>query len=117
MALEVIQLPVLSDNYVYLIRDQSTGRVGVVDPALAPPVLKALAERGWQLDYILNTHHHHDHVGGNKALQAETGCEIIGPRADDKRIPGIQRRVATGDRVAVGVVEPIGCHGFPLGSS
>ena len=58
--LEIEQIPVLSDNYVYLVRD---GATGVVDPAVAAPVLAALEHLGWPLTHIINTHHYPDHVG------------------------------------------------------
>jgi hydroxyacylglutathione hydrolase len=95
--LTVVQLPVLTDNYIYLLHDEATGTTGVVDPAEAAPVLDELARRGWQLGWILNTHHHGDHVGGNAALVAATGCRVVGPRADQARIPHIQTQVGDGD--------------------
>jgi hydroxyacylglutathione hydrolase len=100
--LTVVQLPVLTDNYIYLLHDEATGTTGVVDPAEAAPVLDELARRGWQLGWILNTHHHGDHVGGNAALVAATGCRVVGPRADQARIPLIQTPVADGDVFRLG---------------
>jgi hydroxyacylglutathione hydrolase len=100
--LEIIQLPVWTDNYVYLLRDDSSGKVAVVDPADASIVLTALAERNWQLDYIFNTHHHPDHVGGNRELKNKMNCTIVGPRADRDRIPGIDQEVGDGDQVGLG---------------
>ena len=100
--LQIEQLPVLSDNYIYLIRDPATGQTGVVDPALAEPVLDALARLNWQLTHIINTHHHSDHVGGNEILIRETGCTVVGPRADRARIPGIVTEVGDGDTLALG---------------
>ena len=100
--LEVHQIPVLSDNYVYLARDPATGECAAVDPAVAVPVLAALDRLGWSLTMILNTHHHHDHVGGNLELKKATGCTIVGNRADAKRIPGIDVAVGEGDEVAIG---------------
>ncbi|MFY7782273.1 MAG: MBL fold metallo-hydrolase, partial [Tagaea sp.] len=93
--LEILRLPVLKDNYVWLLRagpDEGAGAdaaVAVVDPAVEGPVDAALAARGWRLTHILNTHHHNDHVGANLALKARHGCTIVGPRADRERIPGI----------------------------
>ncbi len=87
--LEIVQLPVLSDNYIYLIHDRSQGLTAVVDPAEADPVLTALQQRNWDLHFILNTHHHWDHVGGNLKLKERTGCLIVGARSDKERIPGI----------------------------
>jgi hydroxyacylglutathione hydrolase len=100
--LTVVQLPVLTDNYIYLLHDEATGTTGVVDPAEATPVLDELARRGWQLGWILNTHHHGDHVGGNAALVAATGCRVVGPRADQARIPLIQTPVGDGDVFRLG---------------
>lgn len=100
--LDIVQIPVLTDNYVYLLRDQASGRTAVVDPADAGPVLAALTQRGWKLDFILNTHHHGDHVGGNRQLVADTGCHVVGPAADRARIPLIGTEVADGDQFALG---------------
>ena len=100
--LQIVQLPALSDNYIYLVNDAASGSTAVVDPADPAPVLAALAARGWRLTHILNTHHHYDHVGGNEALQAATGCTIVGPAADRDRIPGIQLALADGDNFHLG---------------
>jgi hydroxyacylglutathione hydrolase len=100
--LVIRQIPVLKDNYVYLAHDPERGATAVVDPAVAGPVLRVLAETGWRLTHILNTHHHADHTGGNLELKAATGCTIVGPRADRDRIPGIDDDVGEGDRYALG---------------
>lgn len=99
---EIITLPVLTDNYIYLIHDPVSRETAVVDPALAQPVLDALEEKGWQLTYIFNTHHHSDHVGGNLQLKQKTGCRIIAAEADRGRIPGIDVGVNEGDVVSLG---------------
>lgn len=101
----VEQIPVLSDNYIYLLHDPATGATAAVDPAEAAPVLDRLAAKGWRLTHILNTHHHGDHVGGNLALKSETGCLIAGPRADADRIPGIDIPLGEGDRFRLGEAE------------
>lgn len=100
--LEIVQLPVLSDNYIYLIHDPSAGLTAVVDPAEADPVLSALKDRNWKLDFILNTHHHWDHVGGNLELKEATGCQIVGARLDRERIPGIELTLDEGDVFEMG---------------
>ncbi|MGZ3696358.1 MAG: hydroxyacylglutathione hydrolase, partial [Bdellovibrionota bacterium] len=94
--IEVHQLPALSDNYIYVLREKASGLVAVVDPSLARPVSDFLRARGWKLDFIFNTHHHRDHVGGNLELKQKFGCEIIGNSGDKARIPGIDRTVSAG---------------------
>jgi hydroxyacylglutathione hydrolase len=100
--LEIITLSVLTDNYIYLIHDPVSHETAAVDPALAQPVLDLLQKKGWQLTYILNTHHHSDHVGGNLQLKQHTGCKIIAAQADSARIPGIDRGVNEGDAISIG---------------
>ena len=100
--LEVVQVPVLSDNYVYLVHDAASGETAVVDPAVAEPVLDAAAARGWRISQILNTHWHPDHVGANEAIKAATGCAITGPVGEEAKIPGIDRAVREGDQVKIG---------------
>jgi hydroxyacylglutathione hydrolase len=100
--LEVLQIPVLSDNYVYLAHDSASGETAVIDPAVAEPVLAAAEARGWKITQILNTHWHPDHVGGNAAIVAATGASVTGPKAEADRIPHIGRAVGDGDTVAVG---------------
>lgn len=100
--LEVVQVPVLSDNYVYLVHDAASGETAIVDPAVADPVRAAADARGWRITQILNTHWHPDHVGANAALKAATGCTITGPAAEAAKIPGIDRAVTEGDEVRIG---------------
>ena len=100
--LTIIQIPVLTDNYIYLLHDSVSGETAVVDPALAQPVLDVLEAKGWQLTYLLNTHHHWDHVGGNLELKQKTGCQIIAAQADWARIHGIDSGVVDGDIISLG---------------
>jgi len=100
--LEIVTLPVLIDNYIYLIHDPVSSETAVIDPALAQPVLNILQEKGWQLKYIFNTHHHSDHIGGNLQIKQQTGCKIIAAQADSARIPGIDVGVNEGDVVSLG---------------
>ncbi len=87
--LKIIQIPLLSDNYSYLIIDKATKTSACVDPADSEGVIKVLKNYDIGLDYILNTHHHNDHTGGNLELKKKYGCKIIGCYADQHRIPGI----------------------------
>ncbi len=104
-SLEIVRIPVLSDNYVWLMREPQSGAVGVVDPAVAGPVLAEAEKRRWKITHILNTHHHGDHVGGNMEIKQATGCTIVGPRRDRARIPGIEVEVDDGDRYRFGEAE------------
>ncbi len=101
---EVVRIPVLSDNYVWLMHDAASGQTVVVDPAVADPVLAAAADRGWTITDIWNTHWHPDHVGGNLAIKQQSGCRITGPVAEATRIPGIDRAVGGGEAVQIGAV-------------
>jgi hydroxyacylglutathione hydrolase len=100
--LEIVTLPVLTDNYIYLIHDPVSRETAAVDPALAQPILDVLQEKHWQLTYIFNTHHHSDHVGGNLQLKQQTGCKIIAAQTDSARIPGIDVGINEGDIVSLG---------------
>ena len=100
--LDILQIPVLNDNYIYMLHDSVSLETAVIDPALELPVLAVLAENGWQLSFILNTHHHWDHVGANLALKQKTGCQIIAAAADRERILGIDVGVEQGDVFALG---------------
>lgn len=95
--LDIRQIPVLSDNYVYLVREPRSGAVAVVDPAVTDEILAEANKLGWKITHIFNTHHHSDHIGGNEAIKAATGCTIVGPAHDPDRIPGMQVQVKDGD--------------------
>jgi hydroxyacylglutathione hydrolase len=100
--LSILQIPVLTDNYIYLIHDPVSAETAVIDPALAQPVLAVLDKKGWGLTSILNTHHHWDHVGGNLELKQKTGCRIIASQSDRDRIPGIDMGVSEDDVISLG---------------
>ena len=116
-ALEIVRIPVLSDNYVWLVHDRDSKATMVVDPAVADPVLEAASARGWTITDIWNTHWHPDHTGANLAIKAATGCTITGPAGEAAKIPGIDRAVAQGDSVALGdnAFSVIDCGGHTLG--
>jgi hydroxyacylglutathione hydrolase len=105
MSLEVIRIPVLSDNYVWLVRENTSGEVMVVDPAVAEPVLAKADALGWKITHIWNTHWHPDHTGGNAAIKAATGCTITGPAAEFERIPTLDVQVVGGDVVHLGTAK------------
>ena len=105
MSLEVVRIPVLSDNYVWLVREKTSGDVMVVDPAVADPVLEKAADLGWTITHIWNTHWHPDHTGGNAAIKAATGCIITGPAAEAERIPTLDVQVRGSDVVTFGATK------------
>ncbi|XP_057958055.1 probable hydroxyacylglutathione hydrolase 2, chloroplastic [Malania oleifera] len=96
--LQIELVPCLRDNYAYLLHDVNTGTVGVVDPSEAVPVIDALSKKNRNLTYILNTHHHYDHTGGNVELKARYGAKVIGAGTDRERIPGIDIALNDGDK-------------------
>jgi hydroxyacylglutathione hydrolase len=100
--LQIEQIPVLRDNYIYLVHEPTSGATAAVDPALAEPVNEMLAVRGWTLTHILNTHHHDDHTGGNLALKRQHNAQVVGARKDSQRIPGIDVLVGHGESFLLG---------------
>ncbi len=98
--MRILQLPALRDNYIYLLYDPETATAAVVDPAVAEPVLDKLAELGAELVAIFNTHHHHDHVGGNLQLLARYPRAVVyGSQVDRGRIPGQTVELKAGETV------------------
>ena len=87
--MEIKIIPCLQDNYSYLIIDKKNNIACVIDPSEAEPVIRYLENNKIKLKFILNTHHHYDHVGGNKKLKEKYKAKVIGYREDKKRIPEI----------------------------
>lgn len=102
MALDLVTIPCLSDNYTYLLHDADSGATAVIDVPEVAPVEAVLAEKGWTLTDILITHHHHDHVGGVDALRKATGARVTGAAADDHRLPQLDHAVVPGDVITLG---------------
>ncbi len=82
-------IPCLTDNYSYIINDNVSKTVGVVDPSEASPIIAFLKKKNLKLNYILNTHHHYDHIGGNAELKKLYNAKVVGFVGDKHRIPGI----------------------------
>ena len=102
MSIRAERLPILSDNYAWLLTDSGTGAVGVVDPADAHAVIKAVEARGGRLDLILLTHHHADHVAGTDIVRDRYNAPVVGAAADAHRLPRLDQAVAEGDHVTLG---------------
>lgn len=100
--MRVLQIPLLRDNYAYLIVCQKTNEAGVIDPSEAGPVLQRIEREGVKLTAMLNTHHHRDHTGGNLGLLEHGSLQVYGHRVDKDRIPGLTRPLDEGDEVAIG---------------
>ncbi|PFG62813.1 hydroxyacylglutathione hydrolase [Thioclava sp. ES.031] len=117
MAVELLIIPCLADNYAYVVHEAATDTTTVIDVPEAPPVLKALNERGWKANLILLTHHHADHIDGVQALSAATGAKIVGAKADAHRLPKLDQEVSPGEKLAIGMehVEVLPADGHTVG--
>jgi hydroxyacylglutathione hydrolase len=98
-------VPILSDNYAWLLRDPATGFTAIVDPAEEAPIMAVIAAAGGRLDAIIITHHHQDHIAAVEPIRARTGAKVIGPLADAHRLPSLDLAVKGGDLVPLGSVK------------
>jgi hydroxyacylglutathione hydrolase len=95
-------VPVLSDNYAWLLRCDADGSTAIVDPPELAPVLAAVEAAGGRLDWIVLTHHHADHIAAAEDVRQRTGARIAGAGADAARLPPLDLELAEGDRFALG---------------
>ncbi|APX93170.1 hydroxyacylglutathione hydrolase [Halomonas sp. 1513] len=95
--LSVTPIPALSDNYIWLMRQDDTSRIAVVDPGEAAPVIELIEREGLTLDAVLITHHHHDHTGGLAELKQRYRPQVSGPAGID----GVDSVLADGDQCSV----------------
>jgi len=100
MGLDVTPIPVLSDNYAWLLRCGETGAQAVLDPGEAGAVLRGVTG---EVGLILLTHHHVDHTGGVDVLRDRWGAKVAGPKSEAGRLPRLDIGLSDGDRVEVGV--------------
>src|SRR3990167_8982550 len=100
--MRIVQIPLLRDNYAYLIVCEKTDDTAVVDPSEAGPILRKVKEEKVTLRAILNTHHHHDHTGGNPGLLDRWTLQVYGHAAEKERIPGLTHPLNDGDEVRIG---------------
>jgi hydroxyacylglutathione hydrolase len=100
MNIEII--PCLNDNYSYLIHDESSGIVAIIDPSEFEPCNKIIDKNYKKLDFILNTHHHYDHVGGNEELKKKYHSTILGFEDDENRIPNIDKLLKDNQEFKIG---------------
>ena len=102
MTVTASPVPILKDNYAWLLRDSGTGATAIVDPADAEPVIEAIEKAGGRLDMILLTHHHADHTAGTDEVRARFKCPVVGAAADQHRLPKLDEAVREGDTVRLG---------------
>ncbi|GHC47281.1 hydroxyacylglutathione hydrolase [Gemmobacter tilapiae] len=96
MALELVTIPCLSDNYAFLVHDVASGATALIDVPEAGPILAVLKEKGWTLDQIWLTHHHDDHIQGVPDMVVTTGAKVLGAKADAHRLPPLDLVVEPG---------------------
>ena len=101
--IEITTIKSLSDNYIWIIRNNSDNLTAVVDPGEYDPVNKILLEKQWNLNQIINTHHHYDHTDGNSKLKEKWGAELIAPKLENNKISNIDIEVIDG-----GIIELAG---------
>lgn len=102
--MKIAQIPLLRDNYGYLIICQKTNNAAIIDPSEAEPVWRCVEQEKVALKAILNTHHHRDHTGGNEGLLAKQSLDVYGHKSDLGRIPGLTHGVEEGDEIVIGEV-------------
>ncbi|MDB9796172.1 hydroxyacylglutathione hydrolase family protein, partial [Pelagibacteraceae bacterium] len=98
-------IPCLQDNYSFVIYEAETNTVTVVDPSEFEPINNFIEKKFKKIDYILNTHHHFDHTGGNLDLKKKYKTKIIGCKKDEKRIPGIDIKLSENENFKLGNIE------------
>ena len=115
--MKIFQFPCREDNYGVILSDPQTGLVVSIDAPEEEPIADVLEDKRLKLTHILTTHHHGDHVAANSALKSEHGCEIIGPKKEEAKIPGIDKSVDHGDSFELEGqrIEVIGTPGHTLG--
>lgn len=100
--MRIVAVPVLQDNYSYLVIDEDRKVAAVVDCAEVDPVLEAARANGVTVTAVLSTHHHFDHVGGNEEIARRTPVRVYGNADDGGRIPALTDGVRAGDEVMLG---------------
>ena len=95
-------VPCLQDNYSFIIHEEETNTISVIDPSEFKSINNFIEKRFRKIDYILNTHHHFDHTGGNLGLQKKYNAKIIGSKKDEKRIPGINIKLSNNENFKLG---------------
>jgi hydroxyacylglutathione hydrolase len=103
--MKITQIPLLRDNYGYLLVCEKTHQAAIVDPSESEPVLRRIAQEQVTLTAILNTHHHRDHTGGNEGMLAAHKVRVYGHRSDQARVFGMTNGVDEGDEIHIGELQ------------
>jgi hydroxyacylglutathione hydrolase len=117
MSFDLVTIPCLSDNYAFLLRDQTSGKVALIDVPEAAPITAKLDELGWTLTEIWLTHHHPYHIQGVPALIADHPARVIGAKADAERLPPLDAAYDDGQSFTFGAhtVDVIDVSGHTVG--
>ena len=99
--LEIYIINALSDNYIYLLRNEYKNITSVIDPGEAEPVINFLNNKNWHLDEVINTHHHLDHIGGNRELVDIYKSKLIAPSYENSRISNVDILVSDNEIVNI----------------
>ncbi len=115
--MQITPISCLTDNYAYIINDKNSKTVGVVDPSESQPIISFLKKENLKLNYILNTHHHFDHIGGNIELKKIYNAKVVGFNDDKNRIPGIDIMLKNDEQLNFGnsIIKIIHIPGHTLG--
>lgn len=115
MPLEIVTVPCLKDNYAYLVHGPDG--TALIDAPEAGPIIAELEARGWTLCVIMITHHHHDHVGGVADLRDRYNCAVMGPKAEEDKLPRLDHALEPGfaGGTGEGRCEVIAVPGHTLG--
>lgn len=115
MPLEIVTVPCLEDNYAYIVNGPDG--IALIDAPAAEPLIKVLDNREWKPDVIMLTHHHGDHTGGVEELREKYGCKVMGPKAEEDKLPKLDMGLEPGNSGGTedGFMEVIGVPGHTLG--
>jgi len=102
---EIVQFPALRDNYGFLIHDTKSKATAAIDTPQVEPILEALRAKNWELTHIFNTHHHHDHAGGNAELCSKfSQVQVVAPFLEKEKIGRVDQAVKGGDIIKLGAL-------------
>ncbi|MBY6046150.1 hydroxyacylglutathione hydrolase [Vannielia litorea] len=115
MPLEILTVPCLSDNYAYVVKGPDG--VCLIDAPEAGPIIAALEQKGWTPGVLMITHHHNDHVGGVEDLREKYGLKVMGPKAEEAKLPPLDMALTEGMNggEGEGYTEPLDVPGHTLG--